>query len=264
MTEGREQVGSSREEEPTGPVIRDKRRIDPDTGGVRNTTDSEGSSGMTNDKPDLNNQGSAPAGATDAERTVEAEGGDSAFAGAVGDDLPGGTAKTAGADAADLGGEDASAAPVNQTDADYVHPDTLLAAQRLADLQRLQAEYVNYKMRVDRDRDKQQQATVARVVESLMPVMDDIHLARQHGDLEGGPFEKIAEKLQLILERHGFEQFGAEGESFDPAQHEALMHVQAELPADADGPTVVQVMQPGYRVGERIVRPARVSVATPE
>ena len=97
-----------------------------------------------------------------------------------------------------------------------------------------------------------------------MPVLDDIHLERQHGDLEGGPFEKIAEKLQLILERYGFEQFGAEGESFDPTRHEALMNVEADLPAGTEGTTVVQVMQPGYRVNERIVRPARVAVADPK
>lgn len=236
MTDGREPVGSSEQEEPTGPVIRDKRRIDPETGDVRaDDTADEGSSGMTSDQPDLN--------AADTGETVE---------------------KTAAPDEAVAPEAPTASTGPQPGDPDYVHPDTLLAAERLADLQRLQAEYVNYKRRVDRDRDKERDATTARLVESLMPVMDDIHLARQHGDLVGGPFEKIAEKLQLILERHGFEQFGAEGEPFDPTQHEALMHIQAPVPEGATGTTVVQVMQPGYRVGERVVRPARVAVADPD
>ena len=90
-----------------------------------------------------------------------------------------------------------------------------------------------------------------RVLESLLPVMDDVHLARQHGDLESGPFAAVADKLETILGRAGLERFGEVGEAFDPAVHEALMHVQAELAAGTDVTTVVQVLQPGYRVGER-------------
>lgn len=150
-----------------------------------------------------------------------------------------------------------------------VHPDTVLAAERLTDLQRLQAEYVNYKRRVDRDRAAVQERAVADVIEAMLPVLDDIHGARQHGDLTDGPFAAIADKLEQTLGRFGVERYGSPGESFDPMMHEALMHTEwdpdnEDLPSDADGTTVVQVLQPGYRVGERVVRPARVSVATPD
>ncbi|MGG5257782.1 nucleotide exchange factor GrpE [Phycicoccus avicenniae] len=150
-----------------------------------------------------------------------------------------------------------------------VHPDTVLAAERLGDLQRLQAEYVNYKRRVDRDRAVVQERAVRDVLESVLPVLDDIHAAREHGDLEGGPFAAIADKLESTLGRYGLERFGAKGEAFDPQQHEALMHApwpadDAELPGDASGTTVVTVLQPGYRAGEQVLRPARVAVADPD
>ena len=139
-----------------------------------------------------------------------------------------------------------------------------MAASLLADLQRLQAEYVNYKKRVDRDRDVIRTTAVGGVVESLLPVLDDIHMARQAGDLTtGGPFSAIADKLEAILGRYGVERLGEAGQEFDPNVHEALMHIEAELPDDATSTTVVQVLQPGYRIGERLVRAARVSVADP-
>ncbi len=138
-----------------------------------------------------------------------------------------------------------------------------MAATLLADLQRLQAEYVNYKKRVDRDREVIRATAISGVVESLLPVLDDIHMARQAGDLVGGPFASIADKLESVLGRQGVERVGNAGEEFDPNVHEALMHVEAELPEGATGTTVVQVLQPGYRIGERLVRAARVSVADP-
>lgn len=146
------------------------------------------------------------------------------------------------------------------------HPDAVLAAERLVDLQRLQAEYVNYKRRVDRDRAVVQQRAIADVIESMLPVLDDIHAAREHGDLVEGPFAAIADKLETSLGRFGLARFGTPGEAFDPMEHEALMHVA--WPEDADAgdataTTIVQVLQPGYRAGERIIRPARVSVADP-
>jgi molecular chaperone GrpE len=149
------------------------------------------------------------------------------------------------------------------------HPDTALAAERLADLQRLQAEYVNYKRRVDRDRALVQERAVRDVLESLLPVLDDIHAAREHGDLVGGPFAAIADKLEGALGRYGLERFGAKGEAFDPMQHEALMHApwpdgDTDLPPDASSTTVVTVLQPGYRAGEQVLRPARVAVADPD
>ncbi|HEY2044488.1 MAG TPA: nucleotide exchange factor GrpE [Jatrophihabitans sp.] len=150
-------------------------------------------------------------------------------------------------------------APVAEPDANEV-----LAAERLADLQRLQAEYANYRKRVERDRDLSRDLAIASVVESLLPVLDDIHLARQHGDLESGPFVSIAEKLEATLARYGVERFGEPGTAFDPAVHDALMHVEEELAEGTDVTTVVGVLQPGYKIGDKVIRPARVSVADPK
>ena len=150
------------------------------------------------------------------------------------------------------------------------HPDTKLAAERLADLQRLQAEYVNYKRRVDRDLPVHKERAVHDLLESLLPVLDEIHLAEQHGDLpEGSPFRAIADKLEQVLAKQGLERVGVKGEAFDPNVHEALMHgawdaSDPELPSDATATTVVTVLQPGYRAGERVLRAARVAVADPQ
>ncbi len=148
------------------------------------------------------------------------------------------------------------------------HPDTALAAQRLEDLQRLNAEYVNYKRRVDRDRAVTQERVVRDVLESLLPVLDDIQGARDHGDLTDGPFAAIADKLEASLGKYGLVRFGDKGEAFDPVFHEALMHQPwpAGDPAldGAQGTTIVMVLQPGYRAGEAVIRPARVAVADPE
>jgi molecular chaperone GrpE len=143
-----------------------------------------------------------------------------------------------------------------------------LAAERLGDLQRLQAEYVNYKRRVDRDRAVVQERAVQSVLEAALPVLDDIHAAREHGDLAGGPFAAIADKLETTLGKFGLERYGAAGEEFDPNLHEALMHTawptDGSIPASGDSTTVVQVLQPGYRAGEQVLRAARVAVADPE
>jgi len=166
-------------------------------------------------------------------------------------------------------GEEVAPAQAGATAPAGVHPDTALAAQRLDDLQRLNAEYVNYKRRVDRDRASVQERAVHDVLESMLPVLDDIQLAREHGDLTEGPFSAIADKLEASLGKFGLVRFGAVGEVFDPMHHEALMHSawdasNPELPTDATTTTVVQVLQPGYRTGDQVLRPARVSVADPE
>lgn len=178
------------------------------------------------------------------------------------------------AGAAPAGGDAGTGDPASGTggntaaDAVAPHPDSVLAAERLGDLQRLQAEYVNYKRRVDRDRALMQERAVRDVLESVLPVLDDIQAARDHGDLVDGPFAAIADKLEATLAKYGLERFGAKGEEFDPMQHEALMHApwpegDDDLPADALSTTVVTVLQPGYRAGEQVLRPARVAVADP-
>ncbi len=175
-----------------------------------------------------------------------------------------------GPDEVDPTGGAEDEAPAYGTDpaAAQTHPDSILAAERLSDLQRLQAEYVNYKRRVDRDRAVVQERAVRDVLESVLPALDDIHAAREHGDLVG-PFAAIADKLEATLGKYGLERFGAKGEQFDPMRHEALMHApwptdDTDLPTDATATTVVMVLQPGYRAGEQVLRPARVSVADPD
>jgi molecular chaperone GrpE len=178
---------------------------------------------------------------------------------------PDGTPRPAADPVAEAGPVD-GASPVEADLSAPSEPDQneVLASERLADLQRLQAEYANYRKRVERDRDTARERGVASVVESLLPVLDDIHLARQHGDLESGPFVSIAEKLESTLTRYGVERFGEPGAPFDPAIHDALMHVEAELSEGTEVTTVVGVLQPGYRIGDKVVRPARVSVADPQ
>ena len=140
-------------------------------------------------------------------------------------------------------------------------------AERTADLQRLQAEYVNYKRRVDRDRAVVQERAARSVIEALLPVLDDIHAAREHGDLTEGPFSAIADKLESTLTKFGLQRYGAVGEEFDPNLHEALMHTAWPQDGSVEptgSTTVVQVLQPGYRAGEQVLRAARVAVADPE
>jgi len=139
-----------------------------------------------------------------------------------------------------------------------------LATERLADLQRLQAEYANYRKRVARDRDVARDAAIASVIEALLPVLDDIYLARLHGDLESGPFVSIAEKLEATLAKYGVQRFGEPGTAFNPEVHDALMHVDEELAEGTYVTTVVGVLQPGYKIGDKVIRPARVSVADPK
>ncbi len=133
-------------------------------------------------------------------------------------------------------------------------------AERTADLQRLQAEYVNYKRRVERDRQSVRETAQAGVLSAFLPVLDDIDRARAHGELEGG-FKAVADSLDRIVTTLGLERFGEPGEPFDPRVHEALMHDYSDA---VQLPTATAILQPGYRVGDRIVRPARVSVAEPE
>jgi molecular chaperone GrpE len=142
-------------------------------------------------------------------------------------------------------------------------PEDGLAAQlaeRTADLQRLQAEYSNYRKRVERDRVVVREQAVANVLNELLPVLDDIGRARDHGELTGG-FAKVSEALESAVGKLGLTTYGTKGDPFDPTVHEALIHSYS---ADVTEPTAVEILQPGYQIGDRILRPARVAVAEPE
>jgi molecular chaperone GrpE len=203
--------------EPSGPEeaprFTDKRRIDPETGAVREPTEPEGGAEVD------------PLAALDF-------------------DTPG------------------ELVPSHQLEAAEA-----LAAERLDELQRrnaayfnLETQYSNFVKRSKADGAIQREEGVLAVVEALIGVLDDIDLARQHGDLVG-PFMSIAEKLEQTLQRFGIERYGAVGEVFDPTVHEALMHGHSP---DVTEPTVQAVLQPGYRVGDRIVRAVRVAVVDPD
>lgn len=185
------------------PVVRDKRRIDPDTGAVR---------------PDVTSVPTVPPAAA---------------AGPVGAQDPFATA-----------GDEASAQ----------------LAERTADLQRLQAEYQNYRRRVERDREAVRELAVMAALAELLPVLDDVGRARAHGELVGG-FKVVAESLEASLGKLGLVPYGEAGDPFDPNVHEALLH---EYLAEVTEAVCVEVLQPGYKVGERIMRPARVKVAEPD
>ena len=133
-------------------------------------------------------------------------------------------------------------------------------AERTSDLQRLQAEYINYKRRVDRDRVLIKAQGEAGVLRSLLTVLDDIGRAAEHGELSGG-FKAVADSLQQAVKGHRLEAFGVKGEVFDPRLHEALFHA-GESPK-VDTTTVDSVLRAGYRVGEDVIRHAQVSVIDP-
>jgi molecular chaperone GrpE len=133
------------------------------------------------------------------------------------------------------------------------------AGERLEDLRRLQAEYINYRRRVERDREAVRDSAVANVLAELLPVLDDIGRAREHGDLNGG-FKSVGEALEQVTAKLGLVRYGEPGDEFDPTVHEALMHGYAD---DVDVATCTEILMPGYRFGERVIRPARVAVAEP-
>ncbi len=135
-----------------------------------------------------------------------------------------------------------------------------LAAERTQDLQRLQAEYANYKKRVDRDRALSRQGGIEAVVLDLLPVLDSIEAAREHDELTGG-FKLVADELERLASKYGLTVYGEVGEEFDPNVHDALMQVPME---GIEVTTVSAVMQKGVRLNDRVLRPARVGVAEPE
>jgi len=163
---------------------------------------------------------------------------------------------------------DAAGEMANETEveaSDQAASDELALAQtalaeRTLDLQRLQAEFLNYKRRVDRDRELVKQNAVFAVLSGLLPVLDDIDRAREHGELEGG-FKAVADSLERTVTGLGLTKFGAKGDEFDPNVHEALMHGHSP---DVTTTTVDVVAHAGYRIGDRVVRAAKVTVLDPE
>jgi molecular chaperone GrpE len=159
----------------------------------------------------------------------------------------------------------AAASPPAEDEApsDVIDPFTeaeLSLAERTADLQRVQAEYTNYRRRVERDRQAVGEQALATVFTGLLPVLDDLDRARAHDEVTGG-FAIVADGLEASLAKLGLERFGEAGESFDPTVHEALTH---GLSAEVSEPVAAEIFQSGYRVGDRILRPARVAVLEPE
>jgi molecular chaperone GrpE len=129
-----------------------------------------------------------------------------------------------------------------------------------ADLQRVQAEYANYKKRVERDRSLAHELAVSSVLIELLPVLDDIERAESHGELTGG-FKAVADHIASATERIGLSKYGIAGDAFDPQIHEALLH---DTSADVTTSTATKILQPGYKFKDRILRPARVGVTDPQ
>lgn len=199
-------------EEQQGPVIRDRRRIDPETGELR-TPEEDG--GTAPDSPET------PVDAGDAgEEPV-----------VIDETAEGGELLKAREQVAEL----------------------------TSDLKRTQAEYANYRKRVERDRAALREQVTAQVVGDLLPILDDIGRAREHDELNGG-FKSVGESLEALVTKLGLRKYGDQGDEFDPNVHEALTMVPSP---DATVPTVIEVFQPGYTIGERVLRPARVVVAGP-
>jgi molecular chaperone GrpE len=220
------------EEPGTGPVIRDHRRIDPVTGQPRRGK----------------HAASQPAGTSGASRPGAAAAGPSTARHSKTDDEEAETsAKPELIDA-----ETATLAAAAQELRGQL-------AERTADLQRLQAEYANYRKRVDRDRATVREIAIAGTLSELLPVLDAISQAREHGELSGG-FKSVADSLQAAVGKLGLASYGERGDLFDPKIHEALTHMYS---ADVAEDTCVEIFQPGYKVGERVLRPARVAVAEP-
>lgn len=178
-----------------------------------------------------------------AAETVEAEVVDEGAAPADGPAAAGAAAPTDGTEADDGGDDDPTSALQAQLD------------ERTADLQRVSAEFANYRRRVERDRQSIIDTAKGSVLTELLGIVDDLDRAREHGDLEEGPLKVFADKVHALLASQGVEAFGEEGDAFDPAIHEA---VQDE--SDGSEPVLGTILRKGYRHGERTLRTAMVIV----
>ena len=213
-------------------VIHDRRRIDPVTGAVRVPAGEQpaGTSGPTSDRPTSDNPTSdSPATAAAGEQMSEHE-------------IP--------------VVEQPTAAPSSGGNGDLASQ----LAERTDDLQRVSAEYANYRRRVDRDRSLVVDQAAEKFALQLFPIIDDIERARDHGDLTGA-FKVVADRVLGLVDGLGVSAFGTAGDVFDPALHEAVMH---DTSADVDVPTATTVLRQGFRRGDRVLRTAMVAVSDPE
>jgi molecular chaperone GrpE len=247
------------EETGSGPVIHDRRRIDPVTGQVRGKHVASKPAGTRG-------AGRPGPGAQGAEAADSAETSGSARSAGSQEDQDTQETQKYPEEVPEVVTQEAAPGVRQQTSAQDRAEDGKLAAdlevqlaERTADLQRLQAEYANYRKRVDRDRVAVREQAVAGTLAGLLPVLDAINQAREHGELSGG-FKSVADSLQSATSRLGLVTYGEKGDPFDPKIHEALT---SSYSADVAEDTCVEILQPGYKVGDRILRPARVAVAEP-
>jgi molecular chaperone GrpE len=233
-----------------GPVIRDNRRIDPVTGqprrGKHAATSPAGTTGA--------GRPGGPAGSASG-RHGRGNGNESAGGEAVID----ASEEPEAAATSPSGTSKAGAGPTSKGNGAEAEALRVQLGERTADLQRLQAEYANYRKRVERDRATVREFAVSSVLTELLPALDAIGIARDHGELSGG-FKSVADQIQAAVVKLGLVTYGQKGDAFDPKIHEALTHTYSP---DVAEDTCVEIFQPGYKVGERILRPARVAVAEP-
>ena len=163
-----------------------------------------------------------------------------------------------GTPSAPSGAEAPAAEPV-PAESPAADENATLLAERTADLQRLQAEYANYRRRAERDRQAAGEIAIGRVLADFLPVLDNLDRARQHGDLTGG-LKAIADQLDEIFGKLGLVAFGEVGDPFDPAIHEAVLHNEDD---SVTQPTATTIMRPGYKHNDRLLRPAMVGVTDP-
>jgi len=230
---------------PDEPVVNDKRRIDPETGEVR-------------PEPAAPSEDGGTAAVTDPDELIEAEAPDVEVP--AGAEAPVGAAEAAAEMAAE--GEAEGAEPLSADDEAILDAASRdLVADMRQDMLRAQAELVNFRRRVERDREANREAVVAEVVRSLLPALDDLARAEKHGDLAEGPMVIVAQKIRGGLDKFGLVQVGEKGEVFDPTMHDALVQLPS---ADVTVNTVADVIEPGYKIGDRVIRAAKVAVHTPQ
>lgn len=223
MAADKDKDKKQRDTSPDEPIVRDKRRIDPETGEPR----------------------------TKAKGAEDAEVEETATTADVADETDAATEEDVSiSDEELMEFLESAEGPADDASSDHLN-----------DLKRVQAEYANYRKRVERDRFVARELAIAELMTSILPVLDDLDLAQAHGDLEGSSLELIAQKIRASFERYGLVQVGAVGEPFDPKLHEAI----AQFPTkDVTEETIADVVLPGYQLGERLLRAAKVAVSVPE